>query len=225
MSVWAVIVAAGRGDRLGLERPKAFAPLRGRPLIAESVERLDRCDSVESIIVVAPPEWEEPAILVAEEVGAGKVAACVTGGVRSRAESVRIGVGEVPGDAAVVLVHDAARPLVSDEIVARLLGALGEGYEGAVPGLPVPDTVKRAPGGVVAETVDRSELYAVQTPQAFEAGFFRQALAAPQEDLTDCASYVEQAGGRVRVVPGDPRLLKVTTRADLALVEALLGEP
>jgi 2-C-methyl-D-erythritol 4-phosphate cytidylyltransferase len=78
---------------------------------------------------------------------------------------------------------------------------------------------------VVEETVDRSELYAVQTPQAFAASFFRQALAAVQEDLTDCASYVERAGGRVRVVPGDARLLKVTTRADLALVEALLGEP
>jgi 2-C-methyl-D-erythritol 4-phosphate cytidylyltransferase len=221
--VWAVVVAAGRGERLGGGPPKAFAPLRGRPLLAESLERLDRCEHVDAIIVVAPADWEEPAILLAEEIGAAKVAAVVPGGKRSRAESVRIGVGEVPESAGVILVHDAARPLITDELIQRVLAPLGEDVDGAVPGIPIADTVKRAPGGVVLETVERADLYTVQTPQAFRATIFRQALGAWPEDATDCAAYVERAGGRVRVIEGDPALLKVTTGADLAEVERLLA--
>jgi 2-C-methyl-D-erythritol 4-phosphate cytidylyltransferase len=219
--VWAILAAAGKGERFGGKRPKAFAPLAGRPLLAESLERLEASELLDSIVVVAPEGWEEPAILLAEELGAGKVASCVTGG-RSRAGSVRNGVAEVPEEAAVILVHDAARPLVSDAVIARVLAPLGEGYDGVVPGLPIADTVKRAPGGTVAETVDRSGLYAAQTPQAFRAATFRRALGATDEDATDCAGLVERAGGRVRVVEGDPRLLKVTTRDDLAAVEALI---
>ena len=225
MSVWAVVVAAGRGQRLGLDRPKAFAPLAGRPLLAESLERLDACPHVEAIVVVAPPGLEEPVILLAEELSADKVTASVPGGTRSRAESVRLGVDEVPADARTILVHDAARPLLADAVVERVLAPLEEGFDGAVPGLPIPDTVKRAPGGTVADTVERTELYAVQTPQAFHADAFRRALSACVDDLTDCASYVERAGGRVRVVEGDPRLLKVTTASDLAEVERLLAGP
>ena len=218
-----MLVAAGKGERLGGDRPKAFAPLAGRPLLAESLERLEASERIDAIVIVAPPEWEEPAILLAEEVGAGKVVACVAGG-STRAESVRIGVGEVPEDAAAILVHDAARPLVTDQVIARVLAPLGEGFDGAVPGLPISDTVKRAPGGTVSETVDRSDLYAVQTPQAFVAAALRRALAAVDEDATDCAGAVERAGGRVRVVEGDPQLVKVTTPADLAAVESLLLE-
>src|SRR5687767_10934742 len=112
--VWAVLVAAGRGERLGTGRPKAFAGLGGRPLLAESLERLDASQWVEAVVVVVPEGWEEPAILLAEEIGAGKVRAAVTGG-GTRADSVRAGIAEVPGDAAVVLVHDAARPLLSED--------------------------------------------------------------------------------------------------------------
>ena len=148
MSVWAVLAAAGRGERLGADRPKSFAPLRGRPLLAESLERLEGSDWIESIVVVAPPGWEEPVILLAEELGCGKVAAAVAGG-ETRAESVQIGVGEVAEDAAVILVHDAARPLVSDDVLERLIVALNEGWDGAVPGLPVVDTVKRVDGDAV----------------------------------------------------------------------------
>ena len=111
MSVWAVLVAAGRGERLGLDRPKAFAALRGRPLLAESLERLESSDWIDAIVVVAPEEWEEPAILLAEELGAGKVSSVVTGGA-TRSESVREALVEVADDAAVVLVHDSARPLL-----------------------------------------------------------------------------------------------------------------
>jgi 2-C-methyl-D-erythritol 4-phosphate cytidylyltransferase len=222
-ATWAVIVAAGRGDRLGLDRPKAFAKLNGRPLLAESLERIESFDWIDAIVVVAPEEWEEPSILLAEEIGAGKVTACVTGGA-TRAESVRAGVAEVPEDALVVLVHDAARPLLPAEVVERVLAPLGEGWDGAVPSLPLADTLKRADGeGTVVETVDRTGLYAVQTPQAFLASVLRHALAGELGSATDCAALVEARGGRVRLVDGDARLLKVTTASDLAFVEGLLS--
>jgi 2-C-methyl-D-erythritol 4-phosphate cytidylyltransferase len=221
--VWAVLVAAGRGERFGGDRPKAFAKLGGRVMLAESLERLERSDWIEAIVIVAPVEWEEPSILVAEELSAGKVSSCVPGGA-TRAESVRAGVAEVPGDVPVILVHDAARPLLAEAVIERAVTALGEGWEGAVPGLPIADTVKRAgEDGAVLETLDRSGLVAVQTPQAFAAAALRGALGGDLAGATDCASLVEAAGGRVRIVDGDPRLLKVTTPSDLSLVEALLA--
>jgi len=207
--------------RLGDERPKAFARLGALPLLAEPLRRLDESEWIDGIVVVAPPEWEEPAILVAEEIGASKVAACVTGGA-TRSASVRLGLDEVPPHASVVLVHDAARPLLPPDLVPRLLEALAEGFDGAVPGLPVNDTVKRVHDGVVVETPARDELVAVQTPQAFVASVLRAAAAG---EGSDCASLVEAHGGRVTVVPGDDRLLKVTTRADLQRVESLLAAP
>jgi 2-C-methyl-D-erythritol 4-phosphate cytidylyltransferase len=219
--VWAVLVAAGRGERLGGKRPKAFANLAGRPLVAESLERLDASPWVEAVVVAAPADWEEPTILLAEELGAGSVRAVVTGGA-TRTDSVRAGLAEVPADTAAVLVHDAARPFLPDEVVERVVTALGEGWDGAVPALPLADTVKRAEGDVVGETVDRAGLHAVQTPQAFVAEALRRALAGEGE-ATDCAGLVEAAGGRVRLVEGDRRLLKVTTPGDLAFVETLLA--
>ena len=219
MTVWAVLVAAGRGERLGEQRPKAFVRLGGLPLLAEPLRRLDESDRVDAVVIVVPEDWEEPAILLAEELGTSKVSACVTGG-ETRTQSVRAGVAEVPADATAILVHDAARPLLPDEVIGRVLDALDEGFDGAVPGLAVTDTVKRAPGGVVAETLTRSELVAVQTPQAFLAPVLRAAIATGEG--SDCASLVEANGGRVKVVPGDERLLKVTTRADLAQVESWL---
>jgi 2-C-methyl-D-erythritol 4-phosphate cytidylyltransferase len=220
VSVWAIVAAAGRGDRLGLDRPKAFAALRGRPLLAESLERLEATDWIDAIVVAAPEGWEEPTILLAEELGCGKVVSCVTGGP-TRTESVRLALAEVPDEATVVLVHDAARPLVTEEAVARVLTPLGEGWDGAVPGLPLADTVKRVRGEAVVETVPRDDLVAVQTPQAFVAPVLRRAATA-EEDASDCAALVERAGGRVKVVPGDPRLLKVTEPSDLELVESWL---
>jgi 2-C-methyl-D-erythritol 4-phosphate cytidylyltransferase len=223
MSVWAVLVAAGRGERLGEDRPKAFVRLGDLPLLAEPLRRLDASDWVDAIVVVAPPEWEEPAILCAEEIGASKVSTCVTGGA-ARIDSVRAGVAEVPDDAAVALVHDAARPILPADMVPRLLEALGAGWDGAVPGLPIADTVKRVRDGAVVETLARDELWTVQTPQAFVVSILRDAVRGPNEardtvsQATDCAALVEARGGRVTVVPGDERLLKVTTRADLERV-------
>jgi 2-C-methyl-D-erythritol 4-phosphate cytidylyltransferase len=221
MSVWAILVAAGRGERLGLDRPKAFAKLGDEPLLAEPLRRLEGSPWVDGIVLVAPPGWEEPAILLAEEEGCGKVHACVAGG-ETRSDSVRAGLAEVPAHALVVLVHDAARPLVTDEVVERVLAPLSEGWDGAVPGLPVGDTLKRVGSdGAVQETVPRDGLWAIQTPQAFVAETLRRAQASAA-DATDCAGLVEAAGGRVKVVDGDPRLLKVTSEADLETVAGWL---
>jgi 2-C-methyl-D-erythritol 4-phosphate cytidylyltransferase len=221
LSVWAVLAAAGRGERLGSDRPKAFARLGGRPLLAESLERLEGSDWVDSIVVAAPPDWEEPAILLAEELGAGKVSSVVTGGA-TRSASVREALAEVADDAAVVLVHDAARPLLPETVIERVLAPLSEGWDGVVPALPLSDTVKRVEGDLVVETMPRQELVAVQTPQAFVASILREALAGDVSTASDCASLVEARGGRIKIVEADRRLAKVTSAEDLALVEGWL---
>jgi 2-C-methyl-D-erythritol 4-phosphate cytidylyltransferase len=221
VSVWAVLAAAGSGERLGADRPKAFVRLGGRPLLAESLERLEASDWIDAIVVAAPAGWEEPAILLVEELGCGKVSSCVAGGA-TRAESVRNALAEVADDAGVVVVHDAARPVLVDEVIGRVLAALNEGWDGAVPGLPVADTIKRVDGDQVSETLARSRLRAIQTPQAFVASVLRGAFAGDVAGASDCASLVEARGGRVKVVEGDPRLLKVTDNADLQRVAELL---
>jgi len=220
-ATWALVVAAGTGERLGIDRPKAFADLRGRPLLAESLDRLDRSPWVDAIVVAAAPGWEEPSILLSEELATTKVVSCVTGGA-TRAESVRAALADVSEEAIVVLVHDAARPLVDDAVIERVLKPLGEGFDGAVPALPVPDTLKRVELGVVLETVSRDGLFGAQTPQAFLAPALRSAYSGDLSGATDCASLVERSGGRVAVVEGDRRLLKVTTPEDLALGESWL---
>jgi 2-C-methyl-D-erythritol 4-phosphate cytidylyltransferase len=220
VSVWALLAAGGSGERLGAARPKAFARLGDRPLLAESLSRLEGSDWIDAIVVAAPAGWEEPSILLAEELGAAKVSACVRGGA-TRAESVRIALEEVPEEALAVLVHDAARPLLPADVVERVLTPLGEAWDGVVPALPLSDTVKRVRGDEVVETLDRAELVAVQTPQAFAASVLRDAVSRGN-GATDCAALVEARGGRVKVVPGDRRLLKVTTREDLELVAGWL---
>ncbi|TML17236.1 MAG: 2-C-methyl-D-erythritol 4-phosphate cytidylyltransferase [Actinobacteria bacterium] len=215
MSVWAVLAAAGSGERLGADRPKAFVRLGDQPLLAESLERLDASGWIDAIVVAAPPGWEEPTILLAEELGCSKVSSCVTGG-ETRAESVKRGLDEVPDEAAVVIVHDAARPYIDDAVIERVLAPLAEGWDGVVPALPVSDTVKRVDGERVVETLTRAELRAVQTPQAFVANVLRDAYAhGDLATATDCASLVEARGGRVKIVPGDRRLAKITDAADL----------
>jgi 2-C-methyl-D-erythritol 4-phosphate cytidylyltransferase len=221
MSVWAILVAAGRGERLGLDHPKAFAKLGEGPLLAEPLRRLEDSGWIDRIVIVAPPGWEEPSILLAEELACSKVHSCVGGG-DARTDSVRAGLAEVSDEALVVLVHDAARPLLPEEVIERVLAPLSEGWDGVVPGLPVSDTLKRvAADGAVLETVPRDALYTVQTPQAFAPEALRRAVAAGV-DATDCAALVEAIGGRVKVVDGDPRLHKVTTREDLARVASWL---
>jgi 2-C-methyl-D-erythritol 4-phosphate cytidylyltransferase len=222
VAVWAVIVAAGSGERLGADVPKAFVRFGDQPLLAESVARLDDHPSIDGIVLVVPPEWEERATFMADEIAAGKVALAVPGGA-TRSDSVARGVAEVPPEAAIILVHDAARPLVAADLVDRVLAGFSEGVDGVIPVLPVADTVKRVDGaGRVVETVDRMSLRLVQTPQAFAAEVLRRALAADDRGTaTDCAGLVERIGGSVLTVAGDPRALKITTAADLARAEEL----
>jgi 2-C-methyl-D-erythritol 4-phosphate cytidylyltransferase len=221
---WAIVVAAGGGARLGADHPKAFVRLGGRPLLAHAIDLLEEHPAVDRIVLVVPAEWEEPATLLADELAAGKVAVAVCGGA-TRALSVAAGLEEVSDDATTILVHDAARPFASPELVDRLLAALA-GHDGAVPAVPLHDTVKRVNAGRVVETLVRGELRSVQTPQAFRAAALRQAFAAPVEqlrDATDCASLVEAVGCTVAAVPGDPANMKITTADDLARAEARLA--
>ena len=222
--VWAVVAAAGDGRRLGQDLPKAFVKLGERPLIAHAIGLFELHPRVERMVVVVPEGWEEPTALLADELAVGKVAVSVAGGA-TRALSVAAGLAEVPGAATAILVHDAARPFASEELVDRVLDALAEA-DGAVPGVPVADTVKRVGGGAVLETLDRGELRAVQTPQAFRAKTLRRAYAGAPEDLasaTDCAQLVERAGGRVVVVDGEAANAKITGPDDLARAEAHVG--
>ena len=218
----AIVVAAGAGVRMGAAVPKALMPLAGRPMLAWSLDALRASPRVGTVVVVAPPGLEGEVAAVA-----GADAIVVPGGA-SRSSSVREGLRAVPVDAAVVLVHDAARPLVSTELVEAVLDGV-EGADGAIAAAPAADTLKRAGEGLVIEdTVPRQGLWAAQTPQAFRALALRDAVeaaaAAGTLDIaTDCASMVEARGGRVRLIESLTPNLKVTTPADAALAGALLG--
>jgi 2-C-methyl-D-erythritol 4-phosphate cytidylyltransferase len=220
LRTWAIVVAAGDGVRLGADRPKAFVKLGGRVLLSHSVELFDGHPAVDGVVLVVPEGWEEPATLLADDLVAGKVAAAVRGG-RTRAESVARGLAAVPDEADLILVHDAARPFATAALVTSVLEALTQA-EGAVPGVPVTDTIKRVDGDRVAETLVRSQLVAVQTPQAFHAEALRAAHAIPSERrpaATDCASLVEAIGRAVAVVEGEPGNVKITDAGDLAAAE------
>ena len=154
LTSWAIVVGAGDGLRLGEDRPKAFVGLGEQVMLAHSVRMLDDHPALDGIVLVVPEGWEEPATLLADDLVAGKVAAAVTGG-STRAASVAAGLAAVPDDADLILVHDAARPFATPELVSRVLEALGQA-DGAVPGVPLTDTVKRVSAGLVVETPDRS---------------------------------------------------------------------
>jgi 2-C-methyl-D-erythritol 4-phosphate cytidylyltransferase len=159
----------------------------------------------DGVVLVVPPDHVEDEASVADAVVAGGA---------TRSASVRAGLAAVPPDADVVIVHDAARPFAAPALFEAVIAAVRDGADGAVPGVPLADTVKRVVGSQVIATLDRDELVAVQTPQAFTAGALRRAHAGAVE-ATDDAALVEAAGGRVVVVPGDPANTKITLRADL----------
>ena len=205
--VWGVIVAAGWGERFG--GPKQFAELGGARLVDHAVDTATAaCDAV-VLVVPHASDWQ-----------GADVDALVSGGT-TRAESVRAGLAVVPPGAEIVVVHDAARPLATRELFDAVITAVRGGADGAVPGLAVTDTLKRVDDVRVTATVDRVGLVAVQTPQAFRADVLREAHASGA-DATDDAALVEELGGTVVVVPGDPRNLKVTGPADLMIAAALL---
>jgi 2-C-methyl-D-erythritol 4-phosphate cytidylyltransferase len=217
---WAVIVAAGAGRRFGAA--KQFALLKGRPLYEWSVEAFEQHEDVEGIILVLPAEGAgrpQPAL-------GGKLRALVAGG-KERQDSVLNGFRRVPaGEDRVVLVHDGARPLVSRELISRVIQAAGE-KGAAVPGLPIEDTVKEAAGDEVIRTLQRTALVRVQTPQGFLYSWLGQALegaAAGGFYATDEAMLVERTGRRVVLVAGDVRNIKITTPLDLKIAEAMTDD-
>ncbi|HZP90218.1 MAG TPA: 2-C-methyl-D-erythritol 4-phosphate cytidylyltransferase [Actinomycetota bacterium] len=218
----AIVLAGGAGERLGERTPKAFVPLGGRPMLVHAATAALACPAVGSIVVAAPEGFEDLAHATLEGVGAHAV---VTGG-GTRQASVRAALEAVPAEAGAIVCHDAARPFARPELFAAVLEALAEA-DGAVPVLPVPDTVKRVRGGLVLRTEPREELALAQTPQAFRAPALREAHRRAAEagiDLTDDAAVLEWAGFRVRAVPGDPGNFKITTPDDLARAELHAGE-
>jgi 2-C-methyl-D-erythritol 4-phosphate cytidylyltransferase len=220
----AVVVAAGSGTRLPGSVEKQFAPLRGRPVVVRALEALAAAREVEAIVLVVPRGREEFAraeMVIAHRVP--RVAAVVAGGA-TRGASVRLGLAAVPASTDWVIVHDAARPLATAALVGRVLeGARETGA--AVPAMPVADTLKRADGGVVIDTLDRDGLWAVQTPQAFGQRTLLAAHARAEKEgweTTDDAALVERAGGRVRIVEGERWNIKITEAGDLVVAEAIL---
>jgi 2-C-methyl-D-erythritol 4-phosphate cytidylyltransferase len=205
VETWTIVVAAGSGARFG--GPKQFQRVGDERLVDIAARTAARRSDGVVIVLPAGTAWDGP-----------PVAATVAGGA-TRADSVRAGLEVVPERADVVVVHDAARPLATDALFASVIAAVGDGADGAVPGLPVPDTIKRVDGARVVETIPRDELVAVQTPQAFRAGALRSAHR-DGADGTDDAALVERDGGKVVVVPGDPANVKVTGPEDLEFVAA-----
>jgi 2-C-methyl-D-erythritol 4-phosphate cytidylyltransferase len=222
MPAVAILVAAGRGERMGADRPKAFLELAGQPLLLRSAVAFEAAPSVTEVVAVVPEEQ----VAAAREllVPVTKLAAVIPGGAR-RQDSVLEGLKQVPdGFDGVVLVHDAARPLVDSELVEEVVRAAEEAGA-ALPVLSVVDTVKRVRDGRVLETLDRSELGAAQTPQGFRFGLLVSAYEAAFRDrvtVTDEAMAVERLGSMVRAVPGSSRNRKITTADDLAWAEGLL---
>jgi 2-C-methyl-D-erythritol 4-phosphate cytidylyltransferase len=207
-AVWGIVVAAGSGSRFG--RVKQYEDLGGRAVLAWSLDAAwSVCDGVVAVLPAggATSGWH--------------ASACVVGGA-TRSDSVRAGLAEVPDAASIVVVHDAARPLATASLFARVVEAVRAGADAAVPAVVVSDTIKRVDGAIVAETLDRSVLVGVQTPQAFRAAVLREAHASGRE-ATDDAALVEAIGGKVVVVQGERRNVKLTTRDDLLVARAFLG--
>lgn len=211
----ALIVAAGRGQRLGADRPKALVPLAGRPLLHWSIDALRAVAEIERIVVALPAGEQAPEGTVG-----------VAGGA-VRSESVRLALAAA-GEGDPVLVHDAARPLLSAELVSETLAVLAANrdLDAVIAAAPVADTIKRVSDGTVTQTLERSELWAIQTPQVFRRAALERALDVPEEVLaqaTDDAWLIERAGGRVAVLHNRSENLKVTTAVDLELAGLLLG--
>jgi 2-C-methyl-D-erythritol 4-phosphate cytidylyltransferase len=222
--VAAVIVAAGSGERLGAGVPKALVPLRGRPLLTWSLDAFAGHPDIDSVVVVAPA-----ASVGAVRSAVGGLATVVTGGA-TRQRSVALGLAALDPDVELVLVHDAARPLVEASTISAVVACLRQGAPAVIPVLPVTDTVKRvdAAGQVIA-TVERADLRAVQTPQGFSrtvlVAAHRAAEQRPAPEVTDDAGLLEALGVTVQTVAGAESCFKITTQHDLRLAHQLAPEP
>ena len=217
----AVIVAAGSASRMG-GIDKVMAQLGEKPMIQRTVERFQNCDAVSEIVVVTREDLIQSITGLCR--GMSKVRAVVAGGA-SRQESVHLGLNALSEKVKLAAIHDGARPLVTWQVIDRVIRA--NTYGAAAPAVPVKDTIKVVTGGVVKETPDRASLFAVQTPQVFDYDLLRGALAKAEQEgmqVTDDCSAVEQMGMKVKIVEGDERNLKVTTPMDLKIAQMLLEE-
>ena len=222
----ALVVAAGRGERLGPGDPKALRVLGGVPMLVHAVRALAAARCVAHVVVAAPPAAVEQtrALLVGEHAGA---ALDVVAGGADRPASVRAALGAVPPGLDVVLVHDAARPLAPSALADAVAAAVADGAPAVIPVLPVTDTVKQVDGDLVVATLDRRALRAVQTPQGFRRDVLERAHrehpVGGAVEVTDDAGMVERLGVAVRAVPGDHEAFKVTRPVDLLLAEVVLA--
>lgn len=218
----AVVPAAGSSTRMaGLD--KILHPLGEQPLLAHTLRALEMCPYITEIVLVTRRELIVSIGQLCRDCGFGKVTKVVPGG-ESRTHSVLNGVREVSGQAELIAIHDGARPLVSQKVLEEAIIRASQ-CGAAAPAVPVKDTVKRARDGVVEATLNRAELFAVQTPQVFQADLIRTALTKALEEgaeITDDCSAVERLGIGVALTQGDYRNLKITTPEDLAMAEALL---
>jgi 2-C-methyl-D-erythritol 4-phosphate cytidylyltransferase/2-C-methyl-D-erythritol 2,4-cyclodiphosphate synthase len=219
-----VVVAAGSGTRLGAGAPKAFVPLAGRSLLERSLSAIRGMAEPAQTIVVAPAERLEEARALAVATLGGPAPVAVVAGGETRQRSVAAGLAALGPGVTVVLVHDAARALTPPALFDAVVAAVRAAGHGVIPGLPVSDTIKRITAdGAVHETVDRSTLAAIQTPQGFPRDQLAAAYASATTDETDDAGLVAAAGHPVSVVPGDAHAFKITTPWDLRRAEELLG--
>ena len=210
--MWTIVVAAGTGSRFGSELPKQFHRVAGRRIVDWAAAAA--ASTSDGVVVVMPPtgDFDPPSTSATPLI-------TVPGGA-SRSESVRCGLDALPADAAIVLVHDAARPVATPGLFERVAGAIVAGADGAIPVVPVVDTLRTVDG----EPVDRAGLVAVQTPQGFTVEALRRAHSGG-DDATDDATLVTKVGGRVVTVPGERWNLKVTDPTDEAIVAAVLADP
>lgn len=218
----AVIVAAGNASRMG-GIDKVMAPLENEPMVIRAVRAFEGCDAVREIVVVTRADLIEKVADLCSSMQ--KVRAVVVGGA-DRPESVRNGLAALSSKVRLVAIHDGARPLVTGNVIDRIIRA-AHSYGAAAPGVPVKDTVKIVTGGVVTETPDRNTLQAIQTPQVFDIHLLKGALEQAKKAgaaITDDCSAVERLGMSVRIVEGDERNIKVTTPMDLAIARLLLEE-
>lgn len=218
--VTAVVLAAGSGNRVGSDIPKQFLPLGDKPMLHRSLAVLEAADDIGNVVVALPPGdgsdlSEFP-----------KVVARVTGG-RTRQASLEGALGNLPESTDTVMVHDAARPLLGEALIVKLLGALDDTCDGVIPAIPMEDTIKRVSDDhLVEQEVDRQGIWRVQTPQVFRRAVLEDALAKALDsglESTDCSQMLTSAGYRVRVVEGDPLNFKVTRAADLWLAEQIIA--
>lgn len=224
-SIAAIVAAAGSGERLGADGPKALLEVGGVPMLVHAVRALAAARGVDLVVVAAPPDRVGDTRELLREGHPGAALTVVAGG-STRQESVRAALSALPPGTTVVLVHDAARPLAPVDLVEAVAAAVAAGADAVVPGVPVVDTVKQVVGGVVTATLDRSGLVAVQTPQGFRRDVLERAHGEPDPagpDVTDDAGLVERLGLRVVVVPGHEEAFKVTRPLDLLLAESVLS--